>query len=175
MDKSIPVVICGMAGAAQGWYEAAYIELPPPLATVPSKAIKVPGIVREVRILPGLAQRKKDAPDVMRGEETLLLGAVLEKGATGILALGASGLKFFPASILGPEAIKAIRAILPTDAQLCAVGGIEAADFSTYFDIGVSGFGLGSGLYKAGDGAARVSERARAALHAYNDQSAVRQ
>ena len=73
----IPVLICGMAGAAQGWQEAQYIDLPAGLDDMPSKAVKVKTKARDVRILPGLAQRQETSPDVMRGEETLLLGAIL--------------------------------------------------------------------------------------------------
>ena len=72
-----PVIICGMAGAVQGWVEAPYVDLPTRLDTLPACAIRVPHPKRDIRIIPGLAQRKEHCPDVMRGEETLLLGAWL--------------------------------------------------------------------------------------------------
>lgn len=72
----IPVIICGMAGARQGWVEAGYIDTPTSLSAILTGAVSVPGQKRDVRILPGLAQRSKEAPDVMRGEETQLLGAI---------------------------------------------------------------------------------------------------
>lgn len=72
----LPVIICGMAGARQGWVEAGYIDTPAHLATVLERAVVVPGMARDIRILPGIAQRNPDAPDVMRGEETQLLGAL---------------------------------------------------------------------------------------------------
>jgi 2-dehydro-3-deoxygalactonokinase len=72
----LPVIVCGMAGARQGWVEAGYVDVPAPLPSVLAGAVQVPGIDRDVRILPGLAQRHADAPDVMRGEETQLLGAL---------------------------------------------------------------------------------------------------
>ena len=72
----LPVVICGMAGARQGWVEAGYIDTPAPLASLLQRAIPVPGQPRDIRILPGIAQRHPKAPDVMRGEETQLLGAL---------------------------------------------------------------------------------------------------
>src|SRR4051812_832392 len=78
----LPVIICGMAGARQGWVEAGYIDTPAHLATVLERAVAVPGTARDIRILPGIAQRNPDAPDVMRGEETQLLGA-LGLDATG--------------------------------------------------------------------------------------------
>lgn len=72
----IPVIVCGMAGARQGWVEAGYIDTPTLLSAILTGAVSVPGQKRDVRILPGLAQRSKQAPDVMRGEETQLLGAI---------------------------------------------------------------------------------------------------
>ena len=72
----LPVVVCGMAGARQGWVEAGYVDTPAPLASIPKHAVAVPGQDRDIRILPGIAQRDPNAPDVMRGEETQLLGAL---------------------------------------------------------------------------------------------------
>jgi 2-dehydro-3-deoxygalactonokinase len=72
----LPVVICGMAGARQGWVEAGYIDTPAPLGAILQHAVPVPGQSRDIRILPGIAQRQRNAPDVMRGEETQLLGAL---------------------------------------------------------------------------------------------------
>ncbi len=72
----LPVLVCGMAGARQGWVEAGYIDVPASLSAVLDGAVRVPGQARDVRILPGLAQRDKGAPDVMRGEETQSLGAL---------------------------------------------------------------------------------------------------
>jgi 2-dehydro-3-deoxygalactonokinase len=72
----LPVVICGMAGARQGWVEAGYIDTPADLASILQRAVPVPGQSRDIRILPGIAQRDPKAPDVMRGEETQLLGAL---------------------------------------------------------------------------------------------------
>jgi 2-dehydro-3-deoxygalactonokinase len=72
----LPVVICGMAGARQGWVEAGYIDTPANLASILQRAVPVVGQSRDIRILPGIAQRDPKAPDVMRGEETQLLGAL---------------------------------------------------------------------------------------------------
>jgi 2-dehydro-3-deoxygalactonokinase len=73
---ALPVIICGMAGARQGWVEAGYVDTPAPLASILKQAVAVPGQDRDIRILPGIAQRDRKAPDVMRGEETQLLGAL---------------------------------------------------------------------------------------------------
>ncbi|TKT68912.1 2-dehydro-3-deoxygalactonokinase [Rhizobium sp. LC145] len=72
----LPVIVCGMAGARQGWIEAGYVDVPASLPAVLEGAVPVPGESRDIRILPGLAQRAADRPDVMRGEETQLLGAL---------------------------------------------------------------------------------------------------
>ncbi|MCF3642271.1 2-dehydro-3-deoxygalactonokinase [Rhizobium sp. TRM95111] len=76
----LPVIVCGMAGARQGWVEAGYLDTPAALSAIPEAAIAVPGTARDIRILPGLAQRDDQAPDVMRGEETQLLGAMADLG-----------------------------------------------------------------------------------------------
>jgi 2-dehydro-3-deoxygalactonokinase len=73
---SLPVIVCGMAGARQGWVEAGYVDTPARLASILKYAVPVPGQDRDIRILPGIAQRDPKAPDVMRGEETQLLGAL---------------------------------------------------------------------------------------------------
>ena len=70
----VPVIVCGMAGAKQGWQEAGYIDVPAKLSDIPSQAVRIEGEARDIRILPGLAQRDPHASDVIRGEETQLLG-----------------------------------------------------------------------------------------------------
>ncbi|MGJ7040678.1 2-dehydro-3-deoxygalactonokinase [Shinella sp. BE166] len=77
----LPVLICGMAGAKQGWVEAGYLDTPAALSAIPAAAVRIPGMAADIRILPGLAQRDGAAPDVMRGEETQLLGAAGELGS----------------------------------------------------------------------------------------------
>ncbi|QIP05759.1 MULTISPECIES: 2-dehydro-3-deoxygalactonokinase [Bradyrhizobium] len=72
----LPVLVCGMAGAKTGWVEAGYVDTPARLAAILNRAVRVPGEARDIRILPGIAQRDVSAPDVMRGEETQLLGAL---------------------------------------------------------------------------------------------------
>jgi len=80
--SALPVVICGMAGSRQGWIEAPYIDVPAGLGDLAANAVAVPGTARDVRIVPGLAKRDRNAPDVMRGEDTQLLGALgAEAGA----------------------------------------------------------------------------------------------
>ena len=80
-----PVLICGMAGARQGWAEAPYLRTPTRLDALHVGAIRIdaPG---DIRILPGIAQARTDRPDVMRGEETQLLG-VTEPDFTGLVCI----------------------------------------------------------------------------------------
>ncbi len=80
------------------------------------------------------------------------------------LKLGASALKFFPASVLGPGGIAAIRAVLPKETQVGVVGGVSEVDFDAYAKVGVQLFGLGSSLYKPGMTAEEVGARASAAV-----------
>jgi 2-dehydro-3-deoxyphosphogalactonate aldolase len=82
--------------------------------------------------------------------------------------LGASALKFFPASVLGPGGIAAMRAVLPADVPVGVVGGISEADFAAYAAIGVRLFGLGSSLFGPGMSAGDVALRARAAVKAWD-------
>lgn len=74
--EDLPAVVCGMAGARQGWIEAPYVDVPCTLDEIFGRTILVPDAPRIVRIIPGLAQRLNDNPDVIRGEETQIAGAV---------------------------------------------------------------------------------------------------
>jgi len=80
---------------------------------------------------------------------------------------GASALKFFPASVLGPGGINAIQAVLPPDLRVGAVGGVSESDFTAYKAVGVRTFGLGSSLYKPGSLPEDVAKNARAVVAAY--------
>ncbi|KRA48830.1 2-dehydro-3-deoxy-6-phosphogalactonate aldolase [Devosia sp. Root635] len=81
---------------------------------------------------------------------------------------GATGLKFFPAEVLGPKGIKAMKAVLPPEMPVYAVGGANPDNFGEYFAAGCTGFGLGTYIYKPGMDAAQVAERAAAAVAAYD-------
>ncbi|MCB1376237.1 MAG: 2-dehydro-3-deoxygalactonokinase, partial [Rhodobacteraceae bacterium] len=70
----LPAIVCGMAGARQGWIEAPYVACPAHMDDILSGAVAVPGAARPVRIVPGVAQHGDGPPDVMRGEETQLAG-----------------------------------------------------------------------------------------------------
>ncbi|WP_374700924.1 2-dehydro-3-deoxygalactonokinase [Aureimonas sp. AU40] len=87
LGTEAPAVLCGMVGSRAGWLEAAYLETPLELGDLGSRAVKVPGLARDVFILPGLAQRAAWEPDVMRGEETQLLGVVAEGYRSGLVCM----------------------------------------------------------------------------------------
>jgi 2-dehydro-3-deoxyphosphogalactonate aldolase len=95
-------------------------------------------------------------------------GVFTPSEALAALAAGASGLKFFPASVLGPSGISAIRAVLPPDTVIAAVGGVGDDNFADYAKAGIRAFGLGSSLYKPGASAAETARRAGATLAAYD-------
>lgn len=81
---------------------------------------------------------------------------------------GATGLKFFPASVLGPSGINAIRAVLPKDLLIAAVGGVSEANFADYIQTGITAFGLGSSLYRPGLTPTEVAIHGRVTLTAYD-------
>ena len=72
---------------------------------------------------------------------------------------GARYLKLFPAATYGSGHIKAVRAVLPGDAKILAVGGVGAKDAAEWLAAGVNGFGIGSEIYKAGRSADEVHKR----------------
>lgn len=85
------------------------------------------------------------------------------------LRAGASALKFFPASVLGPSGIAAQLAVLPKDTVVGAVGGVSDKNLASYVAAGVRAFGLGSSLYRPGMTADEVRITALAAIRAYDE------
>ncbi len=82
--------------------------------------------------------------------------------AFAMLRAGADGLKLFPAEAAPPPVLKAMRAVLPAQVPVLPVGGITPDSMAAYRAAGASGFGLGSALYKPGDTAAAVAQKAQA-------------
>lgn len=107
-------------------------------------------------------------------EETIRLrmfsfpGVFTPTDAFRAIKAGATGLKFFPAEVLGPKGIKAMKAVLPPELPLYAVGGANPDNFNEYFAAGCAGFGLGTYIYRPGMDAGQVAERAAAAVTAYD-------
>lgn len=72
---------------------------------------------------------------------------------------GADGVKVFPAEMVTPTVIKALRAVLPAALPLVPVGGINLENMAAYLNAGASGFGLGSALYRPGDSPDSVAQK----------------
>ncbi|MGE8321081.1 MAG: 2-dehydro-3-deoxy-6-phosphogalactonate aldolase [Comamonas sp.] len=89
-------------------------------------------------------------------------GVATPTEAFAALAAGAAALKLFPAEQLGPAVLKAWRAVIPAEIGLLPVGGITPANMAAYLQAGASGFGLGSALFKPGQGVAQIREQALA-------------
>jgi 2-dehydro-3-deoxyphosphogalactonate aldolase len=84
------------------------------------------------------------------------------------LRCGASALKFFPASVLGPSGIAAQLAVLPKETVVGAVGGVSDKNLAAYWAAGVRAFGLGSSLYRPGMTVAEVRATALASVQAFD-------
>jgi 2-dehydro-3-deoxyphosphogalactonate aldolase len=84
------------------------------------------------------------------------------------IAAGAHALKLFPAEVLGPVGIKAIKAVLPAGIPLYAVGGANPENFGEFLAAGCTGFGIGSYLYKPGYTVDEVGKRATAVVAVYD-------
>lgn len=97
----------------------------------------------------------------------VLPGVMTPTEAFASLDAGATGLKLFPAEIIPPAAVKALRAVLPPEVLLFPVGGITPAGMAAYRAAGAGGFGIGSALYKPGMDAQAVAASARAFADAW--------
>ncbi|MXP64012.1 2-dehydro-3-deoxy-6-phosphogalactonate aldolase [Roseomonas sp. M0104] len=89
--------------------------------------------------------------------------------AFAALAAGAAALKIFPAEMVGPPVVKAMRAVLPKGTRLLPVGGITPATMAPFLEAGAAGFGLGSALYKPGMTAAEVAATAQRFIGAWRE------
>lgn len=76
------------------------------------------------------------------------------------LAAGATALKLFPASLITPGGLAAMRAVLPPATKVFAVGGVAPPSFRDWLAAGVHGFGIGTALYQPGMRPAEVATRA---------------
>ena len=85
---------------------------------------------------------------------------------------GCHALKFFPASLHGPDGVKAIKAVLPPHINVLAVGGVTVPTIGDWLAAGTDGFGIGSNVYKAGWGAEKVGAEAKAFVAAYDAAAA---
>ena len=87
------------------------------------------------------------------------------------LKAGADALKLFPAELVGPGVLRAMRAVFPKDTIFLPVGGVTPENVGEFVRAGADGFGLGSGLYAPGRSAADVRRRADAYVDAWRKVS----
>lgn len=99
-------------------------------------------------------------------------GVATASEAFAALAAGADALKLFPARELGAGTVAAWSAVLPAGTAIYAVGGVDETGFAPFVKAGVTGFGLGSSLYRPGDDAATVGARGARAVAAWREGKA---
>ena len=105
--------------------------------------------------------------------DTAVIGATIAAGMASLpgfftpseafaaIAAGAHGLKFFPAEAGSPAVIKALRAVLPRDVPLLAVGGMTPDGLHAWAMAGADGFGLGAALFRPGAAIDDISAAAK--------------
>lgn len=96
-----------------------------------------------------------------------LIGCMTPSECLAAVKAGATLLKIFPASRLGPGYIKDVKAVLPPELRVLGVGGIGPDAFADYVAHGCAGFGIGSDLWKPGRPAAEVAAAARTLVAAW--------
>jgi 2-dehydro-3-deoxyphosphogalactonate aldolase len=84
-----------------------------------------------------------------------------------LLDAGADAIKLFPSEVLGVPMLKALRAVLPKNALVIPVGGIQASNIAPWMDAGAQGVGAGSSIYRQGDDAETVQAKAAALVTAF--------
>jgi 2-dehydro-3-deoxyphosphogalactonate aldolase len=143
-----------------------------PNALIGAGTVLTPDQVRDVRAAGGqLVVSPNFDAGVVR--EAVRLGMVCLPGvmtateAFAALQAGATGLKLFPAEMITPAVLKALRAVLPAQALLLPVGGISVGNMAAYRAAGASGFGIGSALFTPGMTAGEVADNAMKFIAAY--------
>lgn len=96
-------------------------------------------------------------------------GCATASEAFNALDAGAQALKIFPSSAFGPGYIKALKAVLPGDVPVLAVGGVTPENLAQWIEAGCAGAGLGSDLYRAGQPVERTAQQAAAFVQAYRE------
>jgi 2-dehydro-3-deoxyphosphogalactonate aldolase len=100
---------------------------------------------------------------------TVCPGCATASEAFAALDAGAQALKIFPSSAFGPDYIKALKAVLPADVPVFAVGGVTPDNLAQWISAGCVGAGLGSDLYRAGQPVERTMQQAAAFVKAYQE------
>ena len=100
-------------------------------------------------------------------------GVATPSEAFNAIDAGASALKLFPAEMISPPVVKAMRAVLQAHTTLLPVGGISPDNISEYVAAGASGFGIGSALYQPGGSLSELGWRADTFVRAWNQSGTV--
>ena len=100
---------------------------------------------------------------------TVCAGCATASEAFNALEAGAQALKIFPSVSFGPDYIKALKAVLPPQIPVFAVGGITPENLHLYLAAGCVGAGLGGDLYRAGQSVERTAQQAAAFVRAYKE------
>ncbi|WP_145529998.1 2-dehydro-3-deoxy-6-phosphogalactonate aldolase [Yersinia alsatica] len=100
---------------------------------------------------------------------TVCAGCATASEAFTAIDAGAHALKIFPSVSFGPDYIKALKAVLPPEVPVFAVGGITPENLHIYLAAGCAGAGLGGDLYRAGQSVSQTAQQAAAFIQAYKD------
>ena len=93
-------------------------------------------------------------------------GAMTPSECFAALEAGATGVKLYPADLIGPKGLKALRAVLPKGTRLYAVGGAGPENFADWIAAGADGFGIGTALFTPGLTLDQIGQRAQAIMAA---------
>lgn len=140
-------------------------------ALIGAGTVMQPGEIGElVRLKATLAISPHADPDLIRAARTVGLismpGILSPTEAFAAIRAGANALKLFPMEMIGAAGVKAMRAVLPRELRLIAVGGVGPANLAQLRAAGCDGFGLGSSLFKPGMSVEAVGRAAVAAVAA---------
>ncbi|PVB61801.1 2-dehydro-3-deoxy-6-phosphogalactonate aldolase [Labrenzia sp. 011] len=142
-------------------------------AEIGAGTVLAPGQVRDVKTAGGTLVVSPDCnPEVIAATKSEGMasfpGVMTPSECFTALRSGADGLKFFPASLIGPDGLKAMLAVLPKGTATYAVGGAGPDNFGSWIKAGVTGFGIGTALFKPGFTVADIRERAKNIVAAYD-------
>jgi len=98
-------------------------------------------------------------------------GVATPSEAFAALKAGAHALKLFPAEMIGPAVVKALRAVLPANVPLLPVGGVNPDNMAAWRKAGASGFGIGSALYKPGQSVAHTATAANTFIQGWRSMA----
>jgi 2-dehydro-3-deoxyphosphogalactonate aldolase len=143
-------------------------------AIIGAGTVLTPSDVRNVKAAGGVLIVSPDTnAEVITTTKSLGLlsypGVMTPTECFAALRHGADGLKIFPGSLLGPDGLRAIRAVLPSNKEVLAVGGAGPDNFADWAAAGANGFGIGTAIYRPGDTADAVAKRASAIVNRYDE------